>query len=327
MYELDFAFNKDGMQTILGANGAIGTELAKSLKEYTDQVKLVSRSPRKVNDGDMLHAADLTNRQEVFSAVAGSEVVYLTVGFHYDLKTWREQWPPLMKNVLDACERYETKLVFFDNVYAIGSEYISRITEASPISPTSEKGKVRAEVDEMLLKAVDQERVDALIARSADFFSPMKDKSMMMVMVYDNLVKGKRAQWLCNAKAKHSMTYCPDAAKGTALLGNTTTAYNQIWNLPTDENALTGKEWIELFAAELGTSAKHMVLPAWGIKLLGKFMPIMKELHEMSYQFASDYIFDSSKFTKTFNYTPTTNQEAVRQTVAALKKQAAAQAS
>lgn len=311
------------MQTILGANGAIGTELAQSLTQYTSNIRLVSRTPFKINGQDTLFAADLTRRPEVFKAVEGSEVVYLTVGFDYNVKTWQALWPPLMRNVLDACEEHGSKLVFFDNVYAIGKAHIHHITEESPSSPSSKKGEVRAEVDKLVLEAINRGRVQAIIARSADFYGTMRDKSMLMIMVYDNLVKGKKAQWFCNAKAKHSMTYCPDAGRGTAMLGNTANAYNQIWNLPTDKNALTGEEWVKLFASVMGKSDGCSVLPGWGIKALGLFIPIMKELHEMSYQFASDYFFDSTKFEKAFAYTPNSNEEAVRQTVEALTKQAA----
>jgi NAD dependent epimerase/dehydratase family enzyme len=42
------------MQTILGAGGVIGTELAKSLPQFTDRIRLVGRHPRKVNAGDEL---------------------------------------------------------------------------------------------------------------------------------------------------------------------------------------------------------------------------------------------------------------------------------
>jgi putative NADH-flavin reductase len=63
------------MQTILGAGGAIGIELAKSLRTYTNDIRLVSRNPKKVNETDSLFAADLTRRDEIFNAVKGSEVV------------------------------------------------------------------------------------------------------------------------------------------------------------------------------------------------------------------------------------------------------------
>ncbi len=37
------------MQTILGAGGPIGTELAKALPEFANQIRLVCRHPKAVN--------------------------------------------------------------------------------------------------------------------------------------------------------------------------------------------------------------------------------------------------------------------------------------
>lgn len=47
------------MQTILGSSGAIGTELAKALAAYTQQIRLVSRNPKKVNETDETFPADV----------------------------------------------------------------------------------------------------------------------------------------------------------------------------------------------------------------------------------------------------------------------------
>ena len=80
-------------QTILGSGGAIGHPLAKELKSYTDQIRLVSRNPQRVNDTDELFPADIRNREEIEAAIAGSGVVYVTVGFEYNLKVWQQVWP------------------------------------------------------------------------------------------------------------------------------------------------------------------------------------------------------------------------------------------
>lgn len=108
------------MPTILGAGGVIGTELAKSLPQFTDRIRLVGRHPRKVNASDELFAADLLNAEQTSQAVKGSDVVYLTAGLPYNLKVWQNQWPRVMRNVLDACKKYSAKFVFFDNVYCYG---------------------------------------------------------------------------------------------------------------------------------------------------------------------------------------------------------------
>ena len=105
------------MQTILGANGTIGSVLAKELIKYTDKIRLVSRNPRKVNPTDELFPADLSEPGAADQAVAGSEVVYLVVGLDYKLKVWEDKWPKLMRATIDACIKHNARLVFFDNVY------------------------------------------------------------------------------------------------------------------------------------------------------------------------------------------------------------------
>lgn len=309
------------MQTILGASGAIGTELAKALKNYTNDIRLVSRKPKKVNETDILLPADLTNRAEVFKAIQGSEIVYLTIGFEYKLDVWKKQWPELMQNVIDACVENKSKLVFFDNVYMIGGDNVKHITEESPFSPTSKKGEIRMALDKMILDAIKERKLQAIIARAADFYGAVKDVSILMELVYKNLAADKKAQWFFNAKVKHSFTYTPDAGKATAMLGNTPEAYNQIWNLPTDSHSLTGEEWIELFAKEMGKSSKYQLFPAFLVKITGFFVPFLKEIYEMRYQYDREYFFDSSKFEKYFNFRPTTYAQGVKDILSTLKSQ------
>lgn len=307
------------MQTILGANGAIGIELAKALKSHTNDIRLVGRNPRKVNETDTLVRADLTHKEEVFKAIKGSEIVYLTIGFEYKLSIWQKHWPELMQNVIDACIENNSKLVFFDNVYMIGGDNVKHITEESPLSPTSKKGEVRARLNKMILEAIEERKLQAIIARAADFYGAVKDRSILMELVYKNLSENKKAQWFFNAKVKHSFTYIPDAGKTTALLGNTPEAYNQIWNLPTDRNSLTGEEWIKLFAKEMKKNAKYQLLPAFLVKLASFFVPFLKEIYEMRYQYDREYFFDSSKFEKYFNFNPTSYQQGVKEILNASK--------
>src|ERR1700742_2529374 len=127
------------MQTILGGGGAIGNELAKSLARYTDKIRIVSRKPKKINETDELFAADVTNAAELDSAIAGSEIVYLTVGFEYKLAVWRKNWPALMSNTIASCKKYNAKLVFFDNVYMYDKSEIPHMTESSRVNPPGKK--------------------------------------------------------------------------------------------------------------------------------------------------------------------------------------------
>ena len=304
------------MQTILGGNGTIGSVLAKELTKYTNSIRLVSRHPKKVNATDELFPADLSDPEQVEKAIAGSEVVYLLVGFEYSLKVWQDKWPKLMRASIDACIKHHAKLVFFDNVYLYDIGAIQHMTEDSPINPPSKKGMVRRQIADMLMTAVKSGKLTGLIARSADFYGPSNDKSFLIEVVYKNIKKGKKPNWFIKADKKHSFTYTPDAAKATAILGNTADAYGQVWHLPTDKNSLTGKEMISLFTKEMKVADKVFVLPMWLLKLLGLFIPLMKEMPEMMYQYDRDYVFDSSKFQEYFNFSPTSYQQGVKETIA-----------
>ena len=304
------------MQTILGAGGAIGTPLAKELKNYTDKVRLVGRHPKEVNSGDELFTADITKADEVLKAVEGSEVVYLTVGLEYKIEVWREKWPVIMKNVIDACEKTGAKLVFFDNIYMYDPNHLYNMTEETPINPSSKKGKVRAQIAEMFMNAVKQGRIVGLIARSADFYGPGGKNSVLQETVFKNLQKGKKPTWLGDATKKHNYTYTPDAAKATALLGNTSDAYGRVWHLPTADPR-TGEEWIALFAKLMNKPDKFTAVPKWMIKLMGIFVPVMGEMAEMVYQYDRDYVFSSDAFEKRFNLHPTDTETAVKEIIAA----------
>lgn len=306
------------MQTILGAGGAISRELAKALKTYTSEIRLVSRNPLKVNETDSLFAADLANYDEVKKAVEGSEVVYLTAGLPYDTKTWQKTWPLIMQNVINACIENNSRLVFFDNIYAYEGTNLNPITETSPINPPSKKGKVRAQLIQMIWDAVEQKGLIALITRCADFYGPsIKNNSLLTETVIKPLSESKTANWLASANFKHSFTYTIDAGKATALLGNTPDAFGQTWHLPTAKNPLTGKEWVEAFAAQFGVKPKYRTIGKTMIGLLGLFIPIMRETYEMLYQYDRDYVFNSDKFEKRFSFKPTSYLEGIKEIVLA----------
>ncbi|MCB0652201.1 MAG: NAD-dependent epimerase/dehydratase family protein [Saprospiraceae bacterium] len=307
------------MQTILGAGGGIGIPLAKALKQYTHQIRLVSRNPKKVNDTDELFSLDFNDLSQIDKAIAGSEVVYVVVGFEYKLSVWQATWPPFMKAVIEACKKHEAKLVFFDNVYMYAKSAIPHMTEDAPLQPPSKKGAVRKQLHEMIMEEVAQKNLTALIARAADFYGPDNKNSVLSIMVADNLIKGKKAQSFGNLDKIHTYTYTPDAAKATAILGNTEDAFNQVWHVPTTKEKLTNRQWIELIAEELKVQPKIQSVPVWMLRILGLFIPVMKEFPEMLYQNEQDYIFDSSKFEKRFGIEATAPKEGIKNLIEELK--------
>lgn len=303
------------MQTILGSNGIIGTELAKALKSYTSSIRLVSRNPKKVNDTDELFPANLLNAEETAAAVKGSEIVYLTAGLLYNSKIWKEQWPVVMQNVIAACKLHNAKLVFFDNIYMYG-RVSGVMTEETPYNATSKKGMVRATISKMVLDAIADKSLTAMICRAPEFYGPRQTLSGVNVMVFDNIRKGKKAQWLVSDLKKRTFIFTPDASRATALLANSPNTWNQTWHLPCDNRYPAGKEFMQMVSAAAGKEIKYSVLPKFFIYMGGLFAPYIKEVIELLYQYDQDYIFSSDKFKKVFpQFKITSYEDGIKETI------------
>ena len=302
------------MQTILGANGVIGRDLSTHLPQYSNRIRQVSRSPKPVNATDELFSADLLDPKATADAVAGSEITYLVAGLRYDHKVWQEQWPRVMRNAIDACKRHGSALVFFDNVYAYG-RVNGLMTENTPYNPCSRKGEVRARIATMLADEVKRGELRGTIVRAADFYGPGATLSVTHATVTERLKAGRTPQWIGNAKAVHTFTYTRDAGRSLALLGNTPSAFGQVWHALTSKEPITGEQYVGI-ACELARRPYALqVAPRWMLRLMGLFVSVVRESIEMLYQFEHDYRFDSSKIERAFGLTATAYREGIGATL------------
>lgn len=298
--------------TILGAGGVIGRQLAALLPAYGDRVRLVSRHPEKINPTDELMSADLKDAVAVDKAVEESDVVYLTAGLPYRLPVWRQDWPAIMGNVITACLRHHAGLIFFDNIYCYG-RVGGPIREDCPLVPSSEKGKVRVQLTRMLENAWKSSGLKGAIVRSADFYGRGADNAAFTSLVADRLKGGKKAQWLCNDRVRYSMTYAPDAALGTTVIGHDPNAWQQVWHLPTSTEEVTAADLIGQAVQLASAPSGRLLLGKNMLRLAGLFDKTVRELVEMTYQYEYDYIFDSSKFEAYFKLQPTPYREGLQQ--------------
>jgi nucleoside-diphosphate-sugar epimerase len=305
------------LHTILGAGGAIATELTRELLKANHAVRLVSRQPRASGSVVETFPADISDFRQTLEAVKGSAFVYLCVGLKYDLRIWQALWPTIMKNTIEACKFHGARLIFFDNVYMYG-QVDGPMSEATPYNPCSKKGEIRARIATQLMDETKAGNLTAIIARAADFYGPSCRTSILNLLVIDRLAAGKRAWWLANDQKRHSFTFTPDAARALVRLAAEESAYQQVWHLPTARPALTGREWIDLCAEVTKQSSRRLILTRPMVRILGFFDRTVREMHEMLYQNETDYVFDSSKIEVAFGLAATTLRDGVQQTVNAL---------
>lgn len=288
------------MQTILGANGQIAEELARELhSNFTTDIRLVSRTPKKINDTDQLFPANLLDTQATDKAVEGSDIAYLTVGLPMNSQMWTEQFPIIMKNVIEACRKYQCKLVFFDNTYMYAKTGEPQ-TEESPFVHVGQKSTVRAKMATMLLEEINNKTIEAVICRAPEFYGTGKTQSITNTLIFDNIKQGSKLKVPINDNTKRTLIFTPDASRAMALIGNTPNAYNQTWHLPCDDNRLTYKELINLASKIYQKEFKYSVVKMWIFKLGSLLNKQVKELQELLPRYKYDNIFISDKFKKKF---------------------------
>lgn len=301
------------MQTILGANGIIGEELAKSLRDqYTNEIKLVGRNPQKVHDQDILFKCDLLDPESVKNALADTDIAYLTVGLPYDSDLWLRQWPVIMANVISGCKEQGCKLVYFDNTYAYAQDSKIQV-ENTPLEPGGKKGMAKKIALELLLTAIEKQEIKAVICRAPEFYGPGKTKGITNALVFGNLQQHKKPKFLLKDDVKRTLIFTPDASRAMALIGNTDDAYSQTWHLPCDDERLTSKEFMEEISRQLGRKISYAKLTSFVLKIAAFFNPFVRETLELLPRYAIDNIFDSSKFKKRFpDFRVTTYQEGIK---------------
>ena len=314
-------FLNTGLHTVLGAGGVIGRELSIQLARQGRRIRQVGRHPIVVQAGDELKTADLTNAQAAFAAVAGSEVVYLVAGLTYSTSFWQARWPLVMRNVIDACSRHKARLVFLDNVYAYGrvdGRGDGVMLETTPFNPCSKKGEVRAAIATTLLESMQRGEVQALIVRSADFYGPGADFSLLAAILFSRLRASKAPQWVGNPDAVHTFSFTPDIGRALIALGASPAAFGQTWHVPTARDlghkAVTGRALTQLACAIADQPVRLQVAPHWLLVAMGWFNPTLRENSEMMYQLEHPYRFDSSKADKALGWLATPYNSGLEQT-------------
>jgi len=282
------------LHTVLGASGAVGRAVIGELQQRKLPLRAVERHGGLEGVDTIL--ADLLNKDQARRAVAGSSHVYLCVGLPYRAAVWQRDWPQLMDNVLQACRETGARLIFLDNVYMYGPTPLQvPFEETHPQEPPTAKGRARKETADLLLQASARGEVQALIGRSADFYGPGAVNSPFYISMLQRMLAGKAPQSIYPPDVPHTYAFTPDIGRALVTLALEEDCYGQVWHLPAGE-PIPVSQISALLNKALGTSYKTTYLSGFMVRLLGLFIPGLKEVAAMLYQFREPYVMSFEKF-------------------------------
>lgn len=307
------------LHTVLGASGAIGKAVIQELKNRELSIRAVGRSGTDTRIETV--QADLLKSNEAKKAIQGSTHVYLCVGLPYKTDVWLKNWPLLMQNCIDACVEAQANLIFFDNIYVYGPAPLAiPFDENHPQNPTTQKGIARKRTVDLLLKAIRERKINAVIGRSADFYGPYAVNSPLFISFLERMLQGKAPQSIFKPGIKHTYANTSDNGKALVALALNERTYGQVWHLPVGM-PVTVEELTSIFNKELGTNFKATFLSPMMRKILSLFISPLREMEEMLYQFDSDYIMSFAKFKKHFpNFEVTTYEQGFSEMIRSFRK-------
>lgn len=304
----------DELHVVFGG-GQVGQPLARILRERGLRVRMARRSAGAA-EGVELMRGDATDRNFCLEAARGASTVYHCMNPPYSTRVWAETIPKYIENLIAAAGSAGARLVVLESVYMLGRTGGRPMNEDTPMNPCSRKGEIRAREAERLFEAHRRGEVRATAGRASDYYGPGATISHLGDQFWKPVVAGGRGRVIVNPDAIHTYHYVPDVAAGLAILGTAQDdAYGKPWMLPCAP-AESMRALVARFSRYLGRDIGIAPLPRWALGALGWFVPMLREVHEMMYQWEEPFVIDDRRFRAAFNAAPAELERAAADTVA-----------
>jgi nucleoside-diphosphate-sugar epimerase len=247
----------------------------------------------------------------------GATAIYHCMNPAYSTAVWSRELPRLMTSLLEAAARNRSRLVVLDNLYMFGPMSGKPMNEDTPVAPSSRKGEIRARVAGMALEAHRTGRARVTIGRACDYYGPGGVQTYFGEMFWRRVLAGRSAQVLTPPDVPHTFHLTTDVAAGLATLGTDPDddVCGRWWMLPA-ARAIALRGLVDAFGRALGRRIPIQRVPAAVLGVMGWFVPLLRELPEMRYQWTEPYLIDDRRFRTRFGLAPTPIEQGAVATVA-----------
>ena len=210
-------YNKSTPIIVIGSNGGTGAAIIDELitQEYTN-IKVITISGKEKWGRDIeVIQADALNLQELLIATQGAQVIYGAFNAsEYTDKSWKNEFPQFITNLIECGKANKAKLIFLDNVYS----YVNlagklEYNENTTIFPTNTKGKIREQVASTFLEGLKTNNLQGLIIKSSDLYGPYALNSVIGDRFFEKIKKSNVSEIIPLGNNQHSMTYTRDVAR------------------------------------------------------------------------------------------------------------------
>ena len=174
------------------------------------------------------------------------------------------------------------------------------LSETPPLQSYGVKPAARVVAPRIWTAASEAGRLRVAALRAPDFYGAGAAQAHLGDTAFGALARGGRALFIGSPDTPHDFAYVPDCARAVvSLLDAPDDAFDQAWHVPCAPTR-TPRQILALGAAAIGVAPKAIGLPTALLGPLGLFVPALRELAEMRFQWDRPYRVDSSRFAKRF---------------------------
>lgn len=306
---------------VLGASGGMGYALVQELIGRGVEVIAFARHREKLDrlfgnvDGVEIITGDVLIQEDILRACQGVDVIFQSALVPYH--EWEVKLPIMIGNIIEAARQVGAKIVIVDNIYAYGKNPGAVVTEDQPKLPHTKKGKLRLQMEQMVLH-VHEQGVPSLTVHLPDYYGP-NAMNTMMHMTLKSVVANKKASFVGNQHVRREFIFTPDGAKAIVELAIRDDAYGECWNIPAYD-VISGKEIIEMIRKITGYEKNVGTITTGMIRFVGFFNPYMREVAEMMYLTENPVVLSGAKYEERIGALPRTSyEEGLRETITFMK--------
>jgi nucleoside-diphosphate-sugar epimerase len=279
---------------LLGAAGPIGKTIAEALRSRGIRYRVVGRNRQRLVaefGADPLAEVVTWNPDDpasVRTAVRGVATLIYLVGVPYD---HFELHPELMRKTLaGAIAEGVQRVVLIGTVYPYGTPATATVAETHPRNPSTFKGRMRKEQEDLLLAAHSEGKIQGAVLRLPDFYGPGVEASFLHSL-FQAAAAGGTANLVGPIDRPHEFVFVPDVGSVVLDLAARPEAYGRWWNLA-GPGAIIQREIADQVFHIAGRAPKLRVAGKTMLRLVGIFNPIMRELAEMHYLLTTPVLMD-----------------------------------
>ncbi|MGZ5420898.1 MAG: NAD-dependent epimerase/dehydratase family protein [Aeromicrobium sp.] len=288
---------------VVGA-GPVGRHVARLLAERGTDVTVVSRTGTSTRIADVRHEKLDASDSDQLSAVADGASVLYNCANPADYTSWTSVWPPLAASFLEAAERSGAVLAITGNLYPYGPVN-GPMVEGMPDAATDTKGMLRAAMWADAQNAHDEGRIRTVEVRSADYVGTGVGNNGHVTRVLPSAMKGKHVRVIGDANQPHTWTDVLDTARTLIAAAEDDSAHGRIWHAPSNVPRTQREAINDVLAAAGKPPVKVTAVPDFVLSAGARFVPLVREIRDMSYQFKRPYVLDSWAAREHFGMEPT----------------------